>query len=154
MDYCSHTLSPSEYSSRTPRSSGSEKVLSSAHFYGPLLGKEFCLRVNIHPALFAAVVSCRVEAQIQGWVRAGCSRPSFTARRHPCQHFLGMHTGTYERGPRWFIHNFLKNRTKNSKNMVGEKITVNTAVYKDVFKDAVEIGTPDHSFIVASIKCA
>ena len=36
----------------------------------------------------------------------------------------------------------------------GEKITVNTAVYKDVFKDAVEIGTPDHSFIVASIKCA
>ena len=84
MDYCSLTLSLGEYSSRTPRPSGSEKALSSAHFYGPFMVKEFYLRVNIHPALFTAVVSCRVDPQIQGWVEVGISRLSFTAEKHPC----------------------------------------------------------------------
>ena len=71
MDYCSHTLSLCEYSSRTPRSSGSETVLSSVYFYGPLTVKEFYLRVNIHPALFTAIISRRIEPQIQGTGRSG-----------------------------------------------------------------------------------
>lgn len=36
----------------------------------------------------------------------------------------------------------------------GEKIVVETAVYNDVFSNAEIIGIPDHSCIVANIKCA
>ena len=79
MDYCSRALSLGEYSSRTPRSSGSEKVLSAAYFYGRLLGKEFYLRVNIHPTLFAALLSRRMELQVQG----GGPRWAFQGSRAP-----------------------------------------------------------------------
>ena len=36
----------------------------------------------------------------------------------------------------------------------GEKIAVETAVYNDVFGNTEIIGIPDHSCIVANIKCA
>ncbi|WP_279742097.1 hypothetical protein [Rothia sp. RSM386] len=71
MDYCSRPLSLGEYSSQAPRSNGSKKGLSSAHFYGLLTIKEFYLWVNIHPTLFTTVISRYIGLQTQATDQSG-----------------------------------------------------------------------------------